>query len=140
MKKILNISCKIWAILYKKGKILYIFVDFFLSKWAIIKSITLTLKHPVPVWRPEMGPPNSPNYEIWPMMAATCKKCVVSVPIMMQEASERRLVKCWPLENPQKLQENPQKLQKKSTKIGGVHCQKWQFNPLKIKNFCINYF
>ena len=44
------------------------------------------------------------------------------------EASERRLAKCWPWENPQKMQNI-------STKIGGVRWQKWQFNPLEIEKF-----
>ena len=35
------------------------------------------LKHPVPVWGPEMCLPNSPDYRIWPMILATAY-----VPIM----------------------------------------------------------
>ena len=36
-----------------------------------------------------MGPPNLPDYGIWPMIsAAAYKKIAASVPIIMQEASD----------------------------------------------------
>ena len=48
------------------------------------------------------------------------------------EASEQRLAKCRPLRK-------SAKNAKKSAKIGGVGCQKEQFNPLKIEKSYMNY-
>ena len=45
------------------------------------------------------------------------------------EASEHHLAKCW----------KSAKNAKKSAKIGGVGCQKEQFNPLKIEKSYMNY-
>ena len=69
-----------------------------------------------------MSPPNLPDYGIWPMIsAAAYKKSAASVPIMMQEASDFKFRNADP-------EKNPQNLPKKMTKIGGMGCQKWQFN------------
>ena len=92
-----------------------------MSEWAITKSVTLILKHPVPVWLPEMGPPNLPDYGIWPVISeAVYKTRAASVPIKMQEASDFKFRNA----DPEKIRKI---CQKKSTKIGGMGCQKWHW-------------
>ena len=100
------------------------------------KSVTLILKHPVPVWRPVTWPTNSPDlapldYGIWPIndlsgsLQVTCGICAIM---------KRKINAAWQNADPEKIRKI---CPKNRPKLEG--CQKWQFNRLKTKNFYINY-